>query len=53
MFESLEIKRVKNVFLVTVHSDDDAPEEYVFDAMRKALKFIKEFLEANAKGPAE
>ena len=52
MLDSLELKRVKNGFIVTIHTEDDS-EEYVFDNMRKTLKFVKETLEANAKGPAE
>lgn len=45
MFESIEIRKVKNGVIVTLRLDDE-DEEYVYDTDRKALKFIKELLEA-------
>lgn len=39
--ESIEIRKVKNGFVVIVNSVDDT-EEYVFDTYRRVLKFIKE-----------
>jgi len=45
MFESIEIRKVKNGVIVTLRSDDDEDQEYVYDADRKALKFIKDLLE--------
>ncbi len=42
--ESIEVRKVKNGFIVTLRtSDEDA--EYVYDTDRKALKFIKDILE--------
>lgn len=46
MFESIEIRKCKNGFLVTVTTDDGDNNEYVFDNSRKALKFIKDYTEA-------
>lgn len=46
MFESIEIRKVKNGVIVTLRSDDE-DEEYVYDTDRKALKFIKDKLEGN------
>ena len=44
MFESLEIRKVQNGFVVTVTSDEGT-QEYVYDTQRKALKFIKEMFD--------
>lgn len=49
MFESIEIRKVKNGVIVTLRSDDDADEEYVYDTDRKALKFIKDMLDSKQK----
>ena len=46
MFESIEIRKVKNGVIVTLRTDDE-DEEYVYDTERKALKFIKDKLEGN------
>ena len=48
MFESIEIRKVKNGVIVTLRSEDE-DSEYVYDTDRKALKFIKELLEVNTK----
>jgi len=45
MFESIEIRKVANGFVVTVTTEEDTME-YVFDNSRKALKFIKDFTDA-------
>ncbi len=45
MFESIEIRKCKNGFVLTLNTED-GNEEYVFDTSRKALKFIKEYIEA-------
>ena len=45
MFESIEIRKVKNGVIVTLRTDDD-DEEYVYDTDRKAIKFIKDMLES-------
>ena len=46
MFESIEIRKVCNGVIVTLRSDEDEDKEYVYDTDRKALKFVKELLEA-------
>ena len=46
MFESIEIRKVKNGVIVTLRTDDE-DAEYVYDTDRKALKFIKDLLETN------
>jgi hypothetical protein len=45
MFESIEIRKVKNGVIVTLRLDDE-DEEYVYDTDRKAIKFIKDLLES-------
>lgn len=45
MFESIEIRKVKNGVIVTLRSDDE-DAEYVYDTDRKALKFVKDILES-------
>ena len=44
MFDSIEIRKVKNGFVVILTQEDDTTE-YVFDTSRKAIKFIKEYVE--------
>jgi len=44
-FDSIEIRKCKNGFVLTLNTED-GNEEYVFDTSRKALKFIKEYIEA-------
>jgi hypothetical protein len=46
-FESIELRQVKNGIIVVLRTEDDE-NEYVFDTSRKALKFVKELLEAKA-----
>lgn len=45
MFESIEIRKVQNGVIVTLRNDDE-DLEYVWDTDRKAIKFIKDLLEA-------
>jgi hypothetical protein len=47
MFESIEIRKVANGFILVVTTQDDT-KEYVYDTSRKALRVIKEYLEAKA-----
>lgn len=43
MFESIEIRKVANGFVVTVNMEDETVE-YVFDTARKAMSHIKQFV---------
>jgi hypothetical protein len=45
--ESIEIRKVINGFIVVVN-DEDSSKEFVFDSYRRVLKFIKEYLDADA-----
>jgi len=47
MFESIEIRKVKNGVIVTLRNDEE-DSEYVYDTDRKALKFIKDMLETRS-----
>lgn len=45
IFESIEIRRVANGYVVVVNTEDDN-KEYVYDTSRKAMRFIKGFLDS-------
>lgn len=47
MFESIEIRKVKNGVIVTLRNDDE-DAEYVYDTDRKAIKFVKDMLESKS-----
>ena len=44
MFDSIEIRKAANGFIVILHTEDDTAE-YVFDTPRKAVKFIKDYVD--------
>ena len=45
MYESIEIRKVKNGVIVTLRTEDE-DQEYVYDTDRKAIKFVKDMLES-------
>lgn len=45
MFESIEIRKVANGFVVVLNTEDET-KEYVFDTPRKALKFVKDYVDS-------
>lgn len=47
MFESIEIRKVANGFIVIVNIEDETVE-YVFDTARKAMSHIKQFIAPKA-----
>jgi hypothetical protein len=47
MFESLEVRNVKNGVIVVLTDTEGSASEYVFDTARKALRFIKTIIEGN------
>jgi len=49
LFESIEIRKVCNGVIVTLRSDEDEDQEYVYDNDRKAIKFVKDLLESKGK----
>jgi len=40
----MEIRKVQNGFVLSIQFDDEV-KEYVFDTSRKAMKFMKDYLE--------
>ena len=53
LFESIEIRKVKNGVIVTIRSDDEEDQEYVYDRDSKAIKFVKDLLESKGKVSVE
>jgi len=53
MYDSIEIRKVKNGVIVTLRNVDDDDTEYVYDTDRKAIKFIKELLDRKKENGAE
>ena len=49
MYEFIEIRKVCNGVIVTLRSDDDEDQEYVYDTDRKAIKFVKDMLESKTR----
>ena len=47
MFESIEIRKAANGFILVITTKDD-DNEFVYDTSRKALRVIKQYLEADA-----
>ena len=52
LFDSIEIRKVRNGVIVTLRSDEDEDAEYVYDNDRKAIKFVKDLLETQSKEQA-
>jgi hypothetical protein len=48
LFESIEIRKVRNGVIVTLRSDEE-DQEYVYDTDRKAIRFVKDLLESKGK----
>lgn len=46
MFESIEIRKAANGFILVINTDDEV-KEYVYDTSRKAMRVIKQYLEAD------
>lgn len=46
MFESIEIRKVANGFILAVTDEDNDIKEYVYDSSRKAMRVIKQYIEA-------
>lgn len=43
MFESLEIRRAANGFILVINTEDDA-REFVYDTERKLMRVVKQHL---------
>lgn len=47
-FENIEIRKVANGFIVTLTTEEDSTE-HVFDTPRRALSFVKSFVDPKEK----
>jgi len=47
MFESIEIRRAANGFILVITTEDET-KEYVYDTSRKTLKVLKDYLESKS-----
>ena len=45
MFESMEIRKAANGFILLVAETDGEKNEYIFDTQRKLFRFIRELME--------
>jgi hypothetical protein len=45
MFESIEIRRATNGFILVITTEDET-KEYVYDTSRKAIRVIRDYLES-------
>ena len=50
MFESIEIRKAANGFILVVHTEEDA-KEYVYDTSRKLMRVIKQYIDALLRLP--
>ena len=48
MFESIEIRKAANGFILVITTEEET-REYVYDTSRKAMRVIKEYLESGSK----
>jgi hypothetical protein len=48
MFESIEIRRAANGFILVVTTEEET-HEYVYDTSRKAMRVLKQYLESDTK----
>lgn len=44
MFESIEIRRAANGFILVVHSEDE-DKEFVYDTSRRLMRAVKQYIE--------
>lgn len=48
MFESIEIRRAANGFILVVTTEEET-KEFVYDTSRKAMRVLKQYLDADTK----
>lgn len=44
MFESFEVRKVANGFVLVINTEDGETREYVYDTARKLMRVIKQYL---------
>jgi hypothetical protein len=47
MFESIEIRKAANGFILVVHTEDD-DKEFVYDSSRRLMRALKQQIEGNS-----
>lgn len=47
MFESIEVRKATNGFILVVHSEDD-DKEFVYDTSRKLMRAVKNYIEGSS-----
>jgi hypothetical protein len=45
MFESFEVRKVANGFILVVSTTDGETKEFVYDTSRKLMRVIKQYLD--------
>lgn len=50
MFESIDIRKVANGYVVSITTEDGDTREYVYDTTRKVMRFLKQYMDAGTKG---
>lgn len=48
MFESIELRKVANGFIMVLNTEDET-REYVYDTSRKLMRAVKQHLDVNEK----
>lgn len=48
-YETIEIRKANNGVIVTLRSEEETDQEYVYDSDRKAIKFVRDLLELKNK----
>ena len=46
MFESIEIRKAANGFILVITTEEET-KEYVYDTSRKAIRVIRDYLDTN------
>ena len=45
MFESIEIRKAANGFILSITDNEGDVKEYVYDTARKAMRVLKQYLD--------
>jgi len=46
MFESFEVRKAANGFILIINTEDGETREYVYDTSRKLMRVLKQYLDA-------
>jgi hypothetical protein len=52
MFESIEIRKAANGFILVVHTEDN-DMEYVYDSSRRLMRAVKQYIEGPSNKETE